>query len=45
MVISTPHYFHEPLTVQAAEPGKHVICEKPIECTLGAGRPHDRGLS
>ena len=34
VVISTPHYLHEPLTVQAAEAGKHVMCEKPIACTL-----------
>ncbi|OGG50805.1 MAG: hypothetical protein A3F84_17450 [Candidatus Handelsmanbacteria bacterium RIFCSPLOWO2_12_FULL_64_10] len=35
VVISAPHYLHEPLTVQAAEAGKHVMCEKPIACTLG----------
>ena len=34
VVISTPHSLHEPLTVQAARAGKHVLCEKPIACTL-----------
>ncbi|MDA0745952.1 MAG: Gfo/Idh/MocA family oxidoreductase [bacterium] len=34
VVISAPHYLHEPLTVQAASAGKHVMCEKPIACTL-----------
>lgn len=34
VVISAPHFLHEPLTLQAAEAGKHVMCEKPIACTL-----------
>ncbi len=34
VVISAPHFLHEPLTVQAARAGKHVMCEKPIACTL-----------
>ena len=34
VVISTPHYTHEPVAVQAAAAGKHVICEKPIACTV-----------
>jgi predicted dehydrogenase len=34
VVISTPHYLHAPLTVQAARAGKHVACEKPVACTL-----------
>jgi predicted dehydrogenase len=34
VVISTPHSLHDPLTVQAAKAGKHVLCEKPIACTL-----------
>lgn len=34
VVISAPHFLHEPLTVQAAQAGKHVMCEKPIACTL-----------
>jgi len=33
-VISAPHFLHEPLTLQAAAAGKHVMCEKPIACTL-----------
>jgi len=34
VVISTPHFLHAPLTIQAARAGKHVACEKPIACTL-----------
>ncbi|MCW8133471.1 MAG: Gfo/Idh/MocA family oxidoreductase [Planctomycetota bacterium] len=34
VVISTPHFLHAPLTIQAAQAGKHVACEKPIACTL-----------
>lgn len=34
VVISTPHFLHAPLTIQAAKAGKHVACEKPIACTL-----------
>jgi predicted dehydrogenase len=34
VVISTPHYLHEPLAIQAAQAGKHVLSEKPIACTL-----------
>ena len=30
VVISTPHFLHAPLTIQAAQAGKHVACEKPI---------------
>src|SRR5579875_930730 len=32
--IAVPHYLHAPLTVQAAQAGKHVLCEKPIATTL-----------
>ena len=34
VVISAPHFLHEPLTIAAAKAGKHVLCEKPIACTL-----------
>lgn len=34
VLISTPHDQHEPLTVAAAAAGKHVMCEKPIACTV-----------
>ncbi len=30
VMISTPHYLHKPLTIQAAKAGKHVLCDKPI---------------
>jgi len=34
VLISTPHYLHKPLTVQAANCGKHVLVEKPIANNL-----------
>ena len=34
VIISTPHYLHAPLTVQAAKAGKHVMVEKPIAINL-----------
>ncbi len=34
VILSTPHYLHEPQTIAAAEAGKHVIVEKPIACNL-----------
>ncbi len=34
VVISAPHFQHEPLTIKAAAAGKHVMCEKPIACNL-----------
>jgi len=32
--IATPQGTHEPLTVQAAAAGKHVLCEKPLAATV-----------
>jgi predicted dehydrogenase len=32
--IAVPHHLHAPLTIQAAEAGKHVLVEKPIALTL-----------
>ncbi len=32
--ITTPTFTHHPLTVEAAEAGKHVFCEKPMALTL-----------
>lgn len=32
--ICTPHGLHCPMAVQAAEAGKHVLCEKPIALTV-----------
>lgn len=32
--ITTPTFTHNPLTVEAAEAGKHVFCEKPMALTL-----------
>jgi UDP-N-acetyl-2-amino-2-deoxyglucuronate dehydrogenase len=34
--ICTPHPQHAPLVIQAAEQGKHAICEKPIAADLAA---------
>jgi len=34
VIVSTPHYLHAPLGIQAAEAGKHVIVEKPMATTL-----------
>ena len=34
VVISTPHYTHAPLAIQAARAGVHVMVEKPIACTV-----------
>lgn len=34
VLISTPHDQHEPLTFAAVAAGKHVLCEKPIACTV-----------
>lgn len=34
VIISTPHYLHAPLAIQAAQAGKHVMVEKPIAINL-----------
>jgi UDP-N-acetyl-2-amino-2-deoxyglucuronate dehydrogenase len=33
--ICTPHYLHAPMTVDAANAGKHVLCEKPMAIGIG----------
>src|SRR5215213_994454 len=32
--VSTPHQFHAPNVITAAQAGKHAICEKPMALTL-----------
>ncbi len=34
VLISTPHHLHRPMTVQAADAGKHVMVEKPMANNL-----------
>ena len=38
VLIATPHYWHGPMTVRAAQMGLHVLCEKPLAVTVGAAR-------
>ena len=38
VIIATPHYWHPPLTLQAARAGLHVLCEKPLAVTVGKAR-------
>ena len=38
VIISTPHYLHEPITAAALAAGKHVLVEKPIACNVAQGR-------
>ncbi len=33
VIIATPHYLHEELTLQALDAGAHVVCEKPMALT------------
>src|SRR3954469_22775268 len=35
--IAVPHHLHAPLTIQAANAGKHILVEKPIATTLADG--------
>lgn len=34
ILMSTPHHVHKPMTIAAAEAGKHVMVEKPMATTL-----------
>ncbi len=37
VVISVPHGLHHPLTMQALNAGKHVLCEKPLAISMEQG--------
>jgi len=34
VIIATPNYVHAPISIAAAEAGKHIICQKPMATTL-----------
>ncbi|MFX1452655.1 MAG: Gfo/Idh/MocA family protein [Promethearchaeota archaeon] len=36
--IATPHYLHMPQIKQAFEAGKHILCEKPVACSVEDAR-------
>jgi len=38
VIVAVPHYLHAPLTIRAAEAGKHVLCDKPISTTAADAR-------
>ena len=38
VIIAAPHYWHPPLTFRAARSGIHVLCEKPLACSVGLAR-------
>ncbi len=38
VIISTPHFLHEPITVASVQAGKHVLCEKPIAVNVEQGQ-------
>ena len=38
VIISTPHFLHEPIVVAAVQAGKHALVEKPIACTVAQGQ-------
>jgi len=38
VLLSTPHHFHRPMTIQAAARGKHVMVEKPVANSLEEAR-------
>lgn len=38
VILSVPHFLHAPMTIQALEKGKHVMCDKPIATTVADGK-------
>jgi len=39
--VTTPVHVHAPIVIDAANAGKHVICEKPLTAYCGEDRPED----
>jgi predicted dehydrogenase len=43
--LCVPNHLHEPFVVEAAQAGKHIICEKPLTGYFGDGQSEPAGLA